>query len=164
MRVHGHDRTNRSNTGGMLRESTEEPNAVPEAEMLLTQVDLHLKELLAGRMRFESGAKEDRIAYSLLRVQGYSDDSVECQRLVSRQRQLGAAGERLDAMISEARRLQRRLHDVLDASRAEPQSRLRVGSLPTFDNVFHATILATVATALGTRSPMNAGAAAPICL
>lgn len=99
------------------RTSPAKPDDGPrQTDRLLSEVDLHLRHLLAERGKVEVAAKEDRIAYSLLRSRGYADDSTECRRLVNRQKQLDGTAAQLDEMISDARQLQRRLCDVLDTA------------------------------------------------
>jgi len=96
-----------------------------EVDRLLSDLDSHLRRLLAEREQLEAAAKEDRIAYSLLRGRGYSDDSPECLRLVNRQKQIEAAALQHHQIISDAKQLQRRLCDMLDAAgSANPEAGL----------------------------------------
>jgi hypothetical protein len=105
----------RTNPIGVREDAASQPDDGPrDADRLLSELDSHLRRLLAERDQLEAAAKEDRIAYSLLRSRGYADDSPECRRLVNRQKQMEAAAARHDEMIDQTRQLQPQLDDVLD--------------------------------------------------
>ena len=102
-----------------------------KAEAFLGQVAAHARYLLEQKAALDRQAREEKIAYNLLRSRGCSPDSEECSRLVARQKQTQAELTSLDAALKEAGRLEMLLNRLVDShavarSTLDPELRLEI--------------------------------------
>ncbi|MCY2987568.1 MAG: hypothetical protein NTY19_06855 [Planctomycetota bacterium] len=84
-------------------------------DQLLRQVGAHGRHLAEQKVDLQRQDKELNIAYHILRTRGQPTDSPECTRLVERHKQIQAALKELEASLSEAERLESKLHGLVDA-------------------------------------------------
>ena len=88
------------------------------ADRLLAEVAKHARILARKQEGLERTAKEERIAYNLLLSRGYPASSPECSRLVKRQKGFQTAISRVSGALSQAQRMESRLHEVVDQTDA----------------------------------------------
>lgn len=111
----------REETPPALQVTKTPPPTRAEPEQLLAALADCARNLAEKERELVRQAKEDRIAYQLLRARGYPADAPECERLVANQKRLNEAIAQISAELAEARRLETGLQKVLDERSTLPK-------------------------------------------